>query len=105
MDGIPNWTAQELPVETRSVGRPRSTPVDADAKVIASPATDLWDVLDAAYDRLGFGIIDDPAFKAMVLARLIEPTSKAQSIRVLQQIDAPHPSLRTLFRSLGTCID
>ncbi|HJX76760.1 MAG TPA: hypothetical protein VJ369_00510, partial [Glutamicibacter sp.] len=28
-----------------------------------------------------------------------------QSIRVLQQIDAPHPSLRTLFRSLGTCID
>lgn len=41
----------------------------------------------------------------MVLARLIEPTSKALSIRVLQQIDAPHPSLRTLFRSLGACIE
>ncbi|WP_176484127.1 MULTISPECIES: hypothetical protein [Micrococcaceae] len=41
----------------------------------------------------------------MVLARLIEPTSKAQSIRVLKQVDAPHLSLRTLFRSLGTCID
>ncbi|NQD39368.1 IS1634 family transposase [Glutamicibacter halophytocola] len=105
MDDIPNWTAQELPAETRSIGRPRSAPVEADAKVIASPATILWEVLDAAYDRLGFNILDDAAFKAMVLARLIEPTSKAQSIWVLQQIDAPHPSLRTLFRSLGTCIE
>ncbi|MGP4996005.1 IS1634 family transposase [Glutamicibacter ardleyensis] len=105
LDDIPNWTAPELPAETRSVGRPRSAPVDADAKAIASPATVLWEILEAAYDRLGFSILDDPAFKAMVLARLIEPTSKAQTIRVLKEIDAPHPSLRTLFRSLGTCID
>jgi predicted secreted protein len=105
MGDLPNWTAQELPAETRSAGRPRSAPVAADAKVIASPATELWEILEAAYDRLGFNILDDTAFKAMVLARLIEPTSKAQSIRVLQQIDAPHPSLRTLFRSLGACIE
>lgn len=80
-------------------------PVDADAKAIAAPATVLWETLEAAYDRLGFSTFDDPAFKAMVLARLIEPTSKAQTIHVLKEIDAPHPSLRTLFRSLGTCID
>ena len=101
MADVPNWTVQKLPVEAGSVGRPRSAPVDADAKVIASPATVLWEILEAAYDRLGFNILDDTAFKAMVLARLIEPTSKADTIRVLKHIDAPHPSLRTLFRSLG----
>ena len=83
----------------------QSRSISATGRVIASPAMILWDILEAAYDRLGFNVLDDPAFKAMVLARLIEPTSKAQSIRVLQQIDAPHPSLRTLFRSLGACID
>ncbi|ALG27802.1 hypothetical protein AOZ07_01495 [Glutamicibacter halophytocola] len=41
----------------------------------------------------------------MVLARLTEPTSKADTIRVLKDIDAPHPSQRTLFRSLGSCIE
>ena len=90
MGDLPNWTAQELPAETRSAGRPRSAPVAPYAKVIASPATELWEILEAAYDRLGFKILDDTSgFKAMVLARLIEPTSKAQSIRVLRQIDAP----------------
>lgn len=105
MADIPDWTTHELPSATRLTGRPRSAPVGADAKVIASPAMELWEILDAAYDRLGFNVLQDPAFKAMVLARLIEPTSKAQAIRVLKQIDAPHPSLRTLFRSLGTCIE
>jgi len=105
MTDVPNWTVQKLPVETGAAGRPRSAPVDADAKVIASPATILWEILEVAYDRLGFNILDDTAFKAMVLARLIEPTSKAVTIRVLTDIDAPHPSLRTLFRSLGTCIE
>jgi len=41
----------------------------------------------------------------MALARLIEPTSKADTIRVLDGIAAPHPSLRTLFRSLHRCHD
>ncbi|MGO4296758.1 hypothetical protein [Glutamicibacter sp. MCAF14] len=37
-----------------------------------------------------FIVMDDTAFKAIVLVWLIEPTSKAQAIRVFQQIDAPH---------------
>lgn len=40
-----------------------------------------------------------------MLARLIEPASKADTIRILDRISAPHPSLRTLFRSLGTSIE
>lgn len=105
MADVPNWTVKKLSVEAGTVGRPRSAPDDADAKVIASTAAELWEILEAAYDRLGFNILDDAAFKAMLVAMLIEPTAKADTIRVLQQIDAPHPSLRTLFRSLGTCIE
>lgn len=42
----------------------------------------LWNVLGAAYARLGFDdAVADEAFRAMVLARVIEPTSKADTVR------------------------
>jgi hypothetical protein len=43
------------------------------------------DVLGLTYGRLGFDAVcgRDEVFKALVLARLIEPTSKLDSIRVL----------------------
>ena len=63
----------------------------------------LWDTLTSAYAALGFEALGDEAFRAMVLARIIEPTSKADSLRVLEEIGAPHPSLRTLFRALQRC--
>ena len=45
----------------------------------------LWEVLHGAYQRLGLGeaVGGDRAFEQMVLARLVEPTSKAQVPRVL----------------------
>lgn len=61
----------------------------------------LWEVLTGAYSRLGFDVIDDEAFAQLVLARIIEPTSKADSVRVLTEIGAPAVSLRTMFRSLA----
>ena len=61
----------------------------------------LWQVLSAVYDRLGFDVVADDAFKELVLARIIEPTSKADSVRVLDEIGVEHSSLRTLFRSLA----
>ena len=99
---VADWRELEPPTES-STATPRS--ITAAGKVIASPAIILWEVLDAAYDRLGFNILADTAFKSMVLARLIEPASKADTIRILDRISAPHPSLRTLFRSLGACIE
>lgn len=60
----------------------------------------LWQVLTAAYDRLGFDVVGDEAFKQLVLARLIEPTSKADSLRVLAELGIGHASLRTMFRTL-----
>ena len=60
----------------------------------------LWQVLQAAYTDLGFDVVNDDAFEQLVLARLIEPTSKADSLRVLRELGIAHASLRTMFRSL-----
>ena len=63
----------------------------------------LWEVLHGAYRRLGLGeaVGGDRAFEQMVLARLIEPTSKAQVPRVLGDLGLEPVSVRTLFRSLA----
>ena len=63
----------------------------------------LWDVLHGAYTRLGLrnATGGDRAFEQMVLARLIEPSSKAQVPCVLGDLGLESVSTRTLFRSLG----
>ena len=73
------------------------------ARVVSTHSRVLWRVLTGAYARLGFETLGDEAFAAMVLARIIEPTSKADTVRVLSEIGAPCPSLRTLFRALKRC--
>jgi hypothetical protein len=116
MDDVADWT---LPVDRSSwtlsstssaaeAGEPRpSGPARPAARVgggigrvVSTPSLLLWQVLTSAYARLGFDVLGDEAFRAMVLARIVEPTSKADSLRVLAEIGAPTPSLRTLFRSL-----
>jgi hypothetical protein len=52
------------------------------------------------YSRVGLDVLSDEAFRAMVLARIVEPTSKADSLRVLTEVGAPCPSIRTLYRAL-----
>ena len=65
----------------------------------------LWDVVHGVYTRLGLrnATGGDRAFEQMVLARLIEPSSKAQVPRVLGDLGLESVSTRTLFRSLGRC--
>ena len=63
----------------------------------------LWEVLHGAYRRLGLGeaVGGDRAFEQMVLARLVEPSSKAQVPRVLSDLGLEPVTVRTLFRSLA----
>ena len=68
--------------------------------ITAKRSAQLWRVLSTVYDRLGFDVLGDVAFMQLVLARIIEPTSKADSLRVLDEIGVEHASLRTMFRSL-----
>jgi len=80
-----------------------SAPVGTDAVVESKRSGLLWDVLHGVYTRLGLGDATggDRAFEQMVLARLIEPTSKAQVPRVLGDLGLESVSVRTLFRSLA----
>ncbi|WP_166969664.1 IS1634 family transposase [Brevibacterium atlanticum] len=46
----------------------------------------LIDTIRSVYERLGFDVIDDEAFFQLVAARLVEPTSKSDSVRVLDEL-------------------
>lgn len=62
----------------------------------------LWDALCAAYDTLGFDDAagGDEVFRHLVLARIIEPSSKLDSLRVLAEAGITSVSYRTLRRRL-----
>jgi hypothetical protein len=71
--------------------------------IASSRAGPLWDGLVAAYDALGFDQAagGDEVFRQLVLARIIEPTSKQDSLRVLGEVGVdPVPSYATLKRRL-----
>ena len=101
----PDQLALDLtPTPPAVQGFPRvSVPVGTDAVVESRRSGLLWEVLHGAYTRLGLGDATggDRAFEQMVLARLIEPTSKAQVPRVLSDLGLEPVSTRTLFRSLA----
>jgi len=61
----------------------------------------LWDGLCSAYDQLGFDrAAGDEVFRQLVLARIIEPTSKFDSLRVLGEVGVATVSYPTLNRHL-----
>ena len=65
----------------------------------------LWDALEGVYNHLGFNQIEDEVFKQLVLARIIEPTSKLETIRVLDELGLDAPSNTTIHRSLKRSIE
>ena len=70
--------------------------------IVGSQAAHLWEALSRAYDALGFDRVAgaDEVFRALVLARIIEPTSKFDSLRVLTEVGVGGPSYATLRRRL-----
>ena len=48
----------------------------------------LYDVIGAVYDWLGFDAVADAVFRDLVIARIVEPTSKLDSARVLADLGA-----------------
>jgi hypothetical protein len=51
----------------------------------------LCDVLASIYDDLGLDRLGDGTFRALVLARVIEPASKLDTVRVLTEIGVAPP--------------
>ena len=70
--------------------------------VTASRMSCLLDALSHTYDVLGFDRAagGDEVFRDLVLARIIEPASKLDSLRVLQEAGAAAASYRTVLRRL-----
>lgn len=56
----------------------------------------LWQVLTDAYARLGFDVLGDEAFAAMVLARRVEPASTLATIEILNELGVRAPNRNTL---------
>jgi len=81
-------------------GRAASDPLP----ITSSKATHLWEALRHSYEVLGFdkAADGDEAFAQLVLARIIEPTSKADSLRVISEAGMAPPSYPTLNRRLPT---
>src|SRR5699024_9434985 len=80
--------------------------VTADKKVTGSASRLLVDAIGACYDRLGFSAqVADEAFFQMVLARLVEPTSKRDSLRVLGELGVEAVHRNTFFNALKRAQD
>jgi len=64
--------------------------------ITASRAGHLWDALSRAYDALGSDTAagGDEVFRHLVLARIVEPTSKQDSLRVLEESGSRRPRTR-----------
>ena len=80
-------------------------PTASSAVVQRSSSRVLLQALEGTYRRLGFDAIDDPVFADLVVARLVEPTSKVDSIRVLQQLGRDPVHVNTLYNCLRRVVD
>ena len=75
-------------------------PGQVDAVVTGTASQVLWDVLGTAYQQMGFETLGDEAFRALVLARIVEPTSKAGVADLLAELGMPTPHENTLYAAL-----
>jgi hypothetical protein len=78
-------------------GDPRAAVVQAQASRL------LVDVIGAAWRTLGFDVIADEAFFQLVLARLVEPTSMSDAVRVLAELGMTPAHRNTFTATLRRC--
>jgi len=97
VDGIADWRSGTLAL---SPGVPKGVAVPP-GRTAATHSRLLYDVLGAVYDWLGFDTVDDAVFRDLVIARIVEPTSKADAARVLADLGTETVSYRTIQRHLA----
>lgn len=77
----------------------------SDGEVIAQSADLLWNVLVASYTRIGFSELGDEVFKQLVLARVVEGTSKQAAIRIIEELGQKAPHRNTINNCLKRVIE
>jgi tetratricopeptide (TPR) repeat protein len=65
----------------------------------------LWNILREQYHKVGFTKLNDEAFEALCIARIVEATSKLDSLRVLADLGVGPIDQNKLYRSLAKAAD
>jgi hypothetical protein len=94
---IADWRSGTL---TLSAGVAKGAPV-APGRTAVTSSRLLYDVIGGIYDWVGFDVVDDAVFRDLVIARIVEPTSKVDSLRVLADLGAEPVSYKTIQRHLA----
>jgi len=61
----------------------------------------LWNTLQDQYEKIGFGRLKDEVFKTLCIARIVEPTSKIDALRILSDLGVDSIDQNKLYRSLA----
>ncbi|PJC82696.1 IS1634 family transposase [Candidatus Roizmanbacteria bacterium CG_4_8_14_3_um_filter_35_14] len=69
-----------------------------------SSSSFLFQILNRQYQKLGFSQLEDPDFANLCIARIVEPTSKLDSLRVLTDLGINNLSKDRLYRCLQKVI-
>ena len=94
VDDVPDWRTSTL---IPAPPAPTGAPVGSGRTAVTSSRL-LYDLLGAVYDWLGFDTVADPVFRDLVIARIVEPTSKLDALRVLADLGAEPVSYKTIDR-------
>jgi Transposase DDE domain len=97
VDGVADWRVGAL---IPTAAEPKGAPAPP-GRTAATHSRLLYDVLGTVYDWLGFGIVGDAVFRDLVIARIVEPTSKADAARAMTDLGADTVSYRTIQRHLA----
>ena len=73
-------------------------PVSPPGRTLGTNSRLLYEVLAHLYGWLGFDEVGDEVFRDLVIARIVEPTSKVDALRVLGDLGAPLVSYKTIDR-------
>lgn len=65
----------------------------------------LWKTLREHYQKLGFTRLNDDVFEALCLSRIVEPSSKLDSLRVMADLGLGKLDQNKLYRCLAKAAD
>lgn len=91
LDDVADWRPLDVMPPSELAGPGRTT---------GTSSRLLYEVLGHVYDWLGFDVLGDAVFRDLVIARIVEPTSKLDAARVLEDLSAKVWSYRTIQRHL-----
>ncbi|WP_443678338.1 IS1634 family transposase [Mycolicibacterium pyrenivorans] len=96
MADVADFRKQALIAEQSRPSAP--APVVAPGRTLGASSRLLYDTLGHVYDWLGFDTVGDAVFRDLVIARIVEPTSKLDASRVLSDLGAQVVSYKTIDR-------